>query len=105
MPRLRSTLPLLGRVLSLACVAGATSAAGCASEGSYQVRWTFRDPGLGVFQPGDCGKYGVSAIAIIGRRDDGQDDNPVAACAPGVFIHGLPTGTWTLKLVALDATG
>ena len=79
--------------------------AGCASEGSYQVRWSFSDPALMIFRPGDCGRHGVSAIAIAGRRDDGKVDDPEAACAPGVFTRQLPTGTWTLELTALDSTG
>ena len=100
MLRARIAAPLAG--LLGACWLGQ---AGCASEGTYQVRWTFTDPALAGFQPGDCGKHGVSAIAIAGRRDDGTLDSPEAACAPGIFKHRLPTGTWTLALAALGATG
>ena len=100
MPRVRIAAPLAG--LFGALLLGQL---GCASEGSYQVRWAFTDPAVVGFQPGDCGKHGVSAIAIAGTRDDGKLDNPEAACAPGVFTHRLPTGTWTLALAALDATG
>jgi hypothetical protein len=78
---------------------------GCASEGSYEVRWSFGDPALAAFQAGDCGAHGVSAIAIAGRRDDGTVDNPVASCGPGSFTRKLATGTWTLALTAVDAAG
>jgi hypothetical protein len=91
--------------IAVLCGAALLGQAGCASEGRYQVRWTFSDPAVVGFQPGDCGKHGVSAIAIAGTRDDGTVDNPQAACAPAIFTHQLPTGTWTLTLTALDATG
>jgi len=98
--RARIAAPLAG-----ICGVVLLAQAGCASEGTYEVRWSFGDPALAAFEPGDCGTHGVSAIAIAGRRDDGTVDNPVAACAPGVFTHKLPTGTWTLELAALDAAG
>ncbi|HET6148949.1 MAG TPA: hypothetical protein VFH68_15535 [Polyangia bacterium] len=106
MPRARLALPLVRCLPALVSLASAANfAAGCASEGSYQVRWSFGDPGLLNFTAEHCGQHGVSAIAMAGRRDDGKVDNPVAACAPGVFAHQLPTGVWTLELTALDATG
>ena len=75
---------------------------GCSNDGSYQVSWTFFDGK--AFMPGDCGKTGVSAIAITGKSGDSQD-RPVVPCAPGSYTRTLPAGTWTLALTAIDAEG
>ena len=112
-----STAPRRARSPLLALRAGVLGAAlllvACNSTGSYRVAWTFVDgrmfspgeEGNVGFTPGDCGRYGVSSIAIAGTSDDGTGDNAVAACAPGTFSRELPTGTWSLVLTALDAEG
>jgi hypothetical protein len=97
--------------LSLACCVGGALLGACGSDGSYQVRWAFSpaaapaDPATAELNPGGCGKYGVSAIAIAAMRDDGHTDAAIVACAPGTTIRKVATGVWTLKLTALDAAG
>jgi hypothetical protein len=83
-------------------------ASGCGSDGSYTVTWAFfmsaDSPSVPVFAPGDCGKVGVTAIAIT-ATNGGSQDRPVVACAPGGSTRSLTPGTWTLVLTALDAEG
>jgi hypothetical protein len=90
-------LPLLLVLLGSGLAPGA-----CSNNGKYQLHWTFSPDGS--FAEGDCGKHGVSGIAIAGSSSGGVD-NPIAACSPGVFTREVPAGTWTLRLNALDATG
>jgi hypothetical protein len=80
-------------------------ASGCSNDGSYQVGWTFFD--AQPFHPGDCGKVGVSAIAISSgvSADAGQEHPVFVACAPGTYTGRLAPGTWTLVLAAIDAEG
>jgi hypothetical protein len=76
---------------------------GCSNSGSYRVSWAFNADGM--FVVGSCGASGVSAISIAGTTPDGSTDDAIAPCAPGSFTRSLAPGTWTLNLIALDATG
>lgn len=82
---------------------GILLAAGCSNSGSYTLKWQFVDDG---FKSGDCGRVGVSGIGIAATRpSDGSQSSIAVPCALGFYDGSLDAGSWTLALVALDASG
>ncbi len=77
-------------------------AGGCSNSGSYTLKWQFATAG---FMPGDCGRVGVSGIGIAATRSDGSQSSIAVPCGLGFYGGSLDAGSWTLALVALDATG
>ena len=57
------------------------------------------------FQTGDCGLAGVSGIGIAATRSDAAQSTTAVPCALGFYDGSLDEGSWTLALVALDASG
>jgi hypothetical protein len=80
---------------------GAALGGGCNNNGSYRINWQFADS----FQPGDCGRVGVQGIAITATKADNSQSLVSVPCGLGFYDGSLAEGTWTLGLVALDATG
>ncbi len=86
------------------CLLGAgvgAGSGGCSNNGSYTLSWQF----AAEFKSGDCGRVGVSAIGIAATRSDGAQDARAVPCALGFYDGSLDQGSWTLALVALDASG
>jgi hypothetical protein len=108
---MRPSIPtVVRRAWRTVILCGGVILVGCSSHGSFQVSWTFTAPASGgdaaaAFSPGDCGKAGVSAIAVTATNIDSDLDDRTAACAPGTVIRQLAPGTWNLALVAVDAEG
>ena len=109
---MRPSIPTIVRgAWRAALLCGGVILVGCSSHGSYQVSWTFlaaSPPGAESpppLSPGDCGKYGVSAIAITATSTDSDRDDGTVACAPGRVTRQLSPGTWILALAAVDAEG
>lgn len=101
-PRMLSAGGARARIggLGLGLLAAGVLAGGCSKSGSYRIEWQFADS----FQSGDCGRVGVGGIRITAVNGGSQDVRAVP-CGPGFYDGGLDEGSWTLTLVALDATG
>lgn len=77
---------------------------GCSNSGSYTLSWRFVADQVD-FKSGDCGRVGVSGIGITGTRSDGSQSAIAVPCGLGFYDGSLDQGSWTLELVALDASG
>jgi hypothetical protein len=101
---------LASRLLTIGVGVGAgVFAGGCSNSGSYTLKWQFNekvasDP-TDSFKPGDCGRVGVSGIGIAATRSDGKQSSIAVPCGLGFYDGSLDAGSWTLALVALDASG
>jgi hypothetical protein len=91
---------LASRLLTVGVGVGVL-AGGCSNSGSYTLSWRFAD----TFQTGDCGRVGVTGIGIAATRSDGAQSSIAVPCGLGFYDGSLDAGSWTLALVALDATG
>jgi hypothetical protein len=87
--------------LALCLLVASAVLGGCNNNGSYEVRWQFADS----FVAGDCGRVGVQGIAITATKSGGSQAAVSVPCALGFYDGSLEEGTWTLALVALDASG
>jgi len=96
-----------GMVLCL--LAASAVAAGCNNNGSYQIKWQFLDmpptDDADRFQTGDCGRVGVTGMQITATKSDGSQAVVSVPCGLGFYDGSLDEGSWTLALVALDASG
>ncbi len=101
MPKTRSTRARIRRLASLLVAGAGAVLGGCSNSGSYTLRWQFADQ----FESGDCGRVGVSGIQIAATRSDGSQSTIAVPCALGFYDGSLDQGSWTLSLVALDASG
>jgi hypothetical protein len=92
------------RSLAAGLLIGAVGlAGGCSNDGSYQVSWWFTSDH--AFGPVECGRVGVSGIAIAAIEQGGGVSRQVVSCGLGTFTSKLSQGTWSLALTALDAEG
>jgi hypothetical protein len=92
-----SQRPLL---LSLILVGG-TLAAGCTTEGSYRLAWTFADAPAAA----GCGAHGVDGVHITGGNMAGDSEDIIAVCSAGEIVRTRPIGTWSLVVHQLDVRG
>jgi len=88
-------------VLCLLGAGASVALGGCNNNGSYRINWQFADS----FQPGDCGRVGVAGIGITATKSDSSQSAISVPCGLGFYDGSLEAGSWTLALVALDATG
>lgn len=98
-----------GLVLCLLGAGASATLGGCNNNGSYRINWEFTlplpDGTSSSFQPGDCGRVGVQGIAITATKSDNSQSLVSVPCGLGFYDGSLAAGSWTLGLVALDATG
>jgi hypothetical protein len=92
-----SQRPLL---LSLILVGG-TLAAGCTTEGSYRLSWTFADAPAAA----GCGAHGVDGVSITGGNTAGDSEDIVAVCSAGEIVRTRPIGLWNLVVHQVDVRG
>ncbi|HEY2900937.1 MAG TPA: hypothetical protein VGL59_10205 [Polyangia bacterium] len=77
---------------------------GCHSDGSYQMTWSFSAGGAQASAE-DCARSGVFSIRITGADTQGDGDEVETPCAPGQLTRGVPPGTWSFTVTALDGRG
>jgi len=97
-----------GLTLCLLGVGATAALGGCNNNGSYRVFWQFAipsSPSTSSFQPGDCARVGVAGIAITATKSGNSQAAISVPCGLGFYDGSLGEGSWTLGLVALNATG
>ena len=88
--------------LSIFCLAGGVSAAGCTDYGGFEVAWQFVG---GEAANTGCGQHGVDSIRVIGTNAEGERGDIAATCAEGRLEHSVPVGSWTFSIRQLDVRG
>ncbi|HVR63135.1 MAG TPA: hypothetical protein VMU50_14630 [Polyangia bacterium] len=86
-------------VAAFAVLAGA----GCHSDGTVQLSWTFA--GDGDTSALTCAQRGVFSIWVTGASLDGDGDSEEVPCAPGVFTQSVHASTWSFTVLGLDQSG
>ena len=90
-------------VVAVALVAVGFGAAGCNSDGTYKLSWTF--PGDGETSALTCARRGVFSIRVAGASAQGDHQDVEVPCAPGLVTRQVPAGTWTFTVLGLDREG
>ena len=96
-----SQRPLLLSLILHLTLLGGTFAAGCTTEGSYRLAWTFADAPAAA----GCGAHGVDGVHITGGNTDGDSEDIVAVCSAGEIVRKRPVGRWNLVVHQLDVRG
>lgn len=88
----------------VALVVGAgLSGAGCNSNGTFKLTWTFA--GDGPTTALVCAQRGVFSILVTGASTAGNSERVEAPCAPGSLTRDLPASTWLFTVRGLDRAG
>src|SRR5260370_26092415 len=90
-------------VVAVALVAVVFGAAGCNSDGTYKLSWTFT--GDGETSALTCARRGVFSIRVTGASAQGDHQDVEVPCAPGLVTRQVPAGTWTFTVLGLDREG
>ena len=80
---------------------GGLLAAGCTTEGSYRLAWTFADAPAAA----GCGAHGVDGVRITGGSSEGDGEDIVAVCSAGEIVRKRPVGRWNLVVHQLNVRG
>jgi hypothetical protein len=76
---------------------------GCHSDASYKLTWSFA--GGEAASALTCARHGVFSISVVGSSEGGDREQIEAPCASGTLTDGLPSGTWSFDIKALDMAG
>ncbi|HXI55333.1 MAG TPA: hypothetical protein VNO55_04710 [Polyangia bacterium] len=76
---------------------------GCHSDGSYKLTWSFA--GGEAASALTCAGHGVFSISVVGSSEGGDSEQIEAPCASGALTDGVPSGTWSFTVKALDMAG
>ncbi|HEX3698421.1 MAG TPA: hypothetical protein VH374_23815 [Polyangia bacterium] len=93
---------------AVAAVLALAGGFGCHSDGSYQMTWSFSAAADGTPVMADalaCASSGVFSIRVVGTSTEGDGDEVETPCAPGQLTRGVPPGTWSFTVTALDGRG
>ena len=76
---------------------------GCHSDASYKLTWSFA--GGEAASALTCARHGVFSISVVGSSEGGDSEQIEAPCASGALTDGVPGGTWSFTVRALDMAG